>query len=89
MHGLEGPERVRREPVSLRIFTIMPLFIESKSFLKSMKQMTSARLFFFTSSMILLKARIWVKLDLPFLKPFWLDKKIAFLFSLGKCIHSG
>lgn len=56
----------------MRILSIVPLWIESNAFLKSMKHSNAVKLFFFTSLMILLKARIWLTVVLPSLKLFWL-----------------
>ena len=45
-------------PYACNIFIILPLCIESKAFLKSMKVITAGLLLFFTSSIILRMASI-------------------------------
>ena len=75
--SLDGFEKSRGTPYAFKILIILPRWIQSKAFLKSMKVSTTDRLFFLTSSMILRRARICANVDLFSLKPFWLNLSLG------------
>ena len=62
-------------PYAFRILHIYFRRIESNAFLKSENVITAGRLFFRTSSRMRCKAEIWLTVDLPCRKPFWLNRR--------------